>query len=90
MLSPSLNNLNLRKEKRNKQIITTIIANYLTGNKEKNKFKLRKKKRQNFEVNVETSPFSFPLFSRQWNKGAIKVLPHYGKSGKEIKLMKTR
>ena len=64
MLSPSLNNLNLRKEKRNKQIITTIIANYLPGNKEKNKFKLRKKKRQNFEVNVETSPFSFPLFSR--------------------------
>ena len=44
MLSPSLNNLNLRKEKRNKQIITTIIANNLLGNKEKNKFKLRKKK----------------------------------------------
>lgn len=44
MLSPSLNNLNLGKEKRNKQIITTIIANYLLGKKEKNKFKLRKKK----------------------------------------------
>lgn len=48
MLSPSLNNLNLRKEKRNKQIITTIIANYLPGNKEKNKFKLRKKKKAEF------------------------------------------
>lgn len=84
MLSPSLNNLNLRKEKRNKQIITTIIANNLLGNKEKNKFKLRKKKGRISKLIQKQAVLVFLCFPGNEIRGRLKCCLIMGNQEKKL------